>query len=40
MYPQLPGDIFFAKGYQGQTIAVIPSHKLVIVRLGMTYDEN
>jgi CubicO group peptidase (beta-lactamase class C family) len=40
MYPQLPGDIFFARGYQGQTIAIIPSRKIVVVRLGMTYDEN
>jgi CubicO group peptidase (beta-lactamase class C family) len=40
MYSQLPGDTFFAKGYQGQTIAIIPSRKLVVVRLGMTYDDN
>jgi len=39
-YPHLPQDTFFAMGYQGQIIAIIPSHKLVIVRLGMTYDEN
>jgi CubicO group peptidase (beta-lactamase class C family) len=36
----LPQDTFFAIGYQGQRIAIIPSHKLVIVRLGMTYDDN
>lgn len=39
-YPQLPADSFFARGYQGQIIAVIPSRRLVIVRLGMTYDDN
>jgi CubicO group peptidase (beta-lactamase class C family) len=39
-YPQLPGDAYFARGYQGQTIAMIPSRKLVIVRLGMTYDDQ
>jgi CubicO group peptidase (beta-lactamase class C family) len=39
-YPLLPGDTFFARGYQRQTIAIIPSRKLVIVRLGMTYDDN
>jgi CubicO group peptidase (beta-lactamase class C family) len=40
MYPRLPGDTFFARGYQGQTIAIIPSRQVVVVRLGMTYDEN
>ncbi|MBN1613734.1 MAG: serine hydrolase [Deltaproteobacteria bacterium] len=39
-YPKLPSDAFFAMGYQGQTIAIIPSQKLVIVRLGMTYDDD
>lgn len=39
-FPRLPGDAFFAEGYQGQAIAVIPSRKLVVVRLGMTYDDD
>jgi len=36
----LPEDAYFALGYQGQTIAVLPSQKLVVVRLGMTYDDD
>jgi len=38
-YPKLPSDMFMAEGYQGQMIAVFPSDKLVVVRLGMTYDN-
>jgi hypothetical protein len=40
MFPQLPRDAFFAMGYQGQTIAIIPSRKVVVVRVGMTYDDD
>jgi CubicO group peptidase (beta-lactamase class C family) len=30
----VPGDIFFADGFQGQRTYVIPSKKLVVVRMG------
>jgi CubicO group peptidase (beta-lactamase class C family) len=39
-YPGLPPDMFMAEGYQGQMIAVIPSRKLVVVRLGMTFNNR
>jgi CubicO group peptidase (beta-lactamase class C family) len=39
-YPTLPPDMFLAEGYQGQMIAMIPSRKLVVVRLGMTFDDR
>ena len=39
-YPGLPADMYFCSGYQGQMILVVPSKKVVVVRLGMTYDEN
>jgi CubicO group peptidase (beta-lactamase class C family) len=32
----LPADTFFLRGHDGQTIAVIPSLDLVVVRLGLT----
>ena len=33
----LPDDTFFGEGFEGQKIFVIPSRKLVIVRLGLAY---
>ncbi|MFL5748343.1 MAG: serine hydrolase domain-containing protein [Niastella sp.] len=40
-FPDAPADMFFADGYGGQNIFIIPSKKLIIVRLGVhTVDEN
>ena len=33
----LPDDTFFGEGFEGQKLFVIPSRKLVIVRLGLAY---
>ncbi|MEO6819818.1 MAG: serine hydrolase, partial [Ginsengibacter sp.] len=35
LYPDLPEDLYFAHGYGGQEIYIIPSKKLVVVRLGL-----
>ncbi|CAF1012728.1 unnamed protein product [Adineta ricciae] len=35
-FPDVPTDMFFASGFDGQAVFVIPSKKLVVVRLGLT----
>mgnify|MGYP000855846541 FL=1 len=35
----VPNDMFFADGYQGQRVIIIPSKELVIVRLGVNYSQ-
>ena len=33
---KLPPNTFYAAGYEGQYLVIIPSRKLIVVRLGMT----
>jgi CubicO group peptidase (beta-lactamase class C family) len=37
-FPAAPKDMFYCNGYQGQTVAIIPSLDLVIVRMGLKED--
>ena len=37
-FSELPGDLFYAAGYKGQRVIIIPSHNLIIVRLGWGDD--
>lgn len=40
-YPDVPSDMFFCDGYGGQGVYVIPSKKLVVVRMGLhVIEEN
>ncbi|HEU4497207.1 MAG TPA: serine hydrolase [Flavobacterium sp.] len=38
-YPDAPKDMYYASGFQGQKIFIIPSMDMVIVRFGLTDDE-
>ena len=38
--PDAPRDIYFADGYQGQRVYIIPSKDLVIVRMGLTKKKD
>ena len=39
-YPDVPADMFYCDGYGYQAIYIIPSKKLVVVRLGLTLDRS
>lgn len=39
-YPDAPRDLYYASGFQGQKIFIIPSKDVVIVRMGLTDDES
>ncbi|WP_336517685.1 serine hydrolase [Pollutibacter soli] len=39
-FPDAPADMYFANGFAGQDIFIIPSEKLILVRLGMRQIDN
>jgi CubicO group peptidase (beta-lactamase class C family) len=39
-YPDAPRDLYSANGFQGQRVFIIPSQDLVIVRMGLTNDDE
>ncbi|GHN01622.1 serine hydrolase [Cytophagales bacterium WSM2-2] len=38
-YPDVPTDAYLAEGFEGQSIFIVPSKKLVVVRLGLTKTD-
>jgi len=39
-YPDVPKNMFFASGYQGQNVYIFPDEELVVVRLGLTKNAD
>ncbi|MCC7001051.1 MAG: serine hydrolase [Gemmatimonadaceae bacterium] len=39
-FPRLPRELYYASGFEGQTVAVIPSRDLVVVRLGLSRPDD
>lgn len=39
-FPDVARDMFYCSGYQGQMVAIFPSHDLVIVRMGLKEDSE
>jgi len=39
-FPDVPKDMFYCSGYQGQMVAIFPSQDLVIVRMGLKEDPD
>ena len=38
--PELPDDTYFGRGAMGQFIVVVPSARVVVVRLGLSHDTS
>jgi CubicO group peptidase (beta-lactamase class C family) len=39
-FPNVPRDMYYCSGFQGQMVAIIPSMDLVIVRMGLTEEPQ
>jgi len=39
-FPEVPRDMYYCSGFQGQMVAIIPSMDLVIVRMGLTEEPQ
>jgi CubicO group peptidase (beta-lactamase class C family) len=39
-WSDLPTDFYLARGFEGQELAIVPSHELILVRLGLTRGDS
>lgn len=39
-WPSLPHDTYAFRGFQGQNTVIVPEHELVVVRMGVTFEEE
>jgi CubicO group peptidase (beta-lactamase class C family) len=39
-FPDVPRDMYYCSGFQGQIVAIIPSLDLVVVRMGLTEEPD
>lgn len=39
-FPALPPNMFYASGFNGQSVSVFPDQEIVVVRLGFTTDDS